>query len=128
MTLVATKTMTSNSTGTFTNIAEIGQMSNSDDIKDIDSTPGNKVESEDDYSKADLIISISTGAVLYISIILGIMLIIAIVVYLNVKYGIKRIAKISMFVMITVLTIFINVQDTFAANYKPWSSLPESAS
>lgn len=128
LTLVATKTMTSNSTGTFTNIAEIGQMSNSDDIKDIDSTPGNKVESEDDYSKADLIISISTGAVLYISIILGIMLIIAIVVYLNVKYGIKRIAKISMFVMITVLTIFINVQDTFAANYKPWSSLPESAS
>ena len=128
LTLVATKTMTSNSTGTFTNIAEIGQMSNSDDIKDIDSTPGNKVESEDDYSKADLIISISTGAVLYISIILGIMLIIAIAVYLNVKYGIKRIAKISMFVMITVLTIFINVQDTFAADYKPWSSLPESAS
>lgn len=128
LTLVATKTMTSNSTGTFTNIAEIGQMSNSDDIKDIDSTPGNKVESEDDYSKADLIISISTGAVLYISIILGIILIIAIVVYLNVKYGIKRITKISMFVMITVLTIFINVQDTFAANYKPWSSLPESAS
>ena len=128
LTLVATKTMTSNSTGTFTNIAEIGQMSNLDDIKDIDSTPGNKVESEDDYSKADLIISISTGAVLYISIILGIMLIIAIVVYLNVKFGIKRIAKISMFVMITVLTIFINMQDTFAADYKPWSSLPESAS
>ena len=128
LTLVATKTMTSNSTGTFANIAEIGQMSNSADIKDIDSTPGNKVESEDDYSRADLIISISTGAGLYISIILGIMLIIAIVVYLNVKFGIKRIAKISMFVMITVLTIFINMQDTFAADYKPWSSLPESAS
>ena len=94
--------MTSNSTGTFTNIAEIGQMSNSDDIKDIDSTPGNKVESEDDYSKADLIISISTGAVLYISIILGIMLIIAIVVYLDVKYGIKRINRGAVFLKVLV--------------------------
>lgn len=124
LTLVATKTMTSNSTGTFTNIAEIGQIGNSADIKDIDSTPGNKVESEDDYSKADLIISISTGAVLYISIILGMILIIAIVVYLNVKFGIKRITKISMFMIITVLTVFVNARDTFA--YKSWSSLPES--
>lgn len=124
--LVATKTMTSNSTGTFTNIAEIGQISNSVDIKDTDSTPGNKAESEDDYSKADLIISIGTGAVLYISIILGIILMIAIVVYLNMKFGIKRITKISMFMTITVLTIFVHAGDTFA--YKAWSSLPQSAS
>ena len=126
--LVATKTMTSNSTGTFTNIAEIGQINNSVDIKDTDSTPGNKAESEDDYSKADLIISVSTGAVIYISIILGIALVIAIIVYLNVRFGIKKVTKISIFIMITVLTIFVNTGDTFADDvYEPWGSLPESA-
>ena len=63
--LTLIKSMTVNSTGTFTNSAEISEISNSLNIKDEDSIPGNKVESEDDYSKAELIISVSTGTVVW---------------------------------------------------------------
>ena len=68
LTLVATKKMTSDSTGTFTNEAEIGEATNVKKIADIDSIPGNRVNSEDDFSKAELIISIGTGIAVYISI------------------------------------------------------------
>ena len=68
LSLILSKRMTANATGTYTNSAEIYDMSNELGIKDIDSTPGNKVETEDDYSKADLIISVGTGLYIYISI------------------------------------------------------------
>lgn len=61
--LVLVKTMNENNTGTVINIAEIGQASNTQGINDVDSTPGNNNASEDDYSKAELIIGISTGGV-----------------------------------------------------------------
>ena len=105
--LVATKTMTSNSTGTFTNIAEIGQISNSADIKDIDSTPENKAESEDDYSKADLIISVSTGAVIYVSTIFVIVLIIIFILYFRKKINIKKISKV--FIVVAILGMFMGI-------------------
>ena len=126
LTLVLTKTMTSNSTGTFTNIAEIGEMTNSLGTRDTDSITGNKVENEDDYSKAELIISVSTGAVIYISIILGIALVIAIVIYLNVKFGIKKIIKISLFSTVLISVVFL--QNETVLGYSPWSDLPKSAS
>ncbi len=127
LTLVLTKSMTSNSTGTFTNIAEIGEMTNSLGTRDTDSTPGNEVSTEDDYSKADLIISVSTGAVVYISIILGVLLIIAIVVYLNVKFGIKKITKISLFVTVLIPLVFLQNETVFGATtYSSWSNLPNS--
>lgn len=114
LTLVATKTMTSNSTGTFTNIAEIGQMTNSADIKDIDSTPGNKVESEDDYSKADLIISISTGGiVIYVSFFMGILIVIS----FSIKFGILRVTKISLFGIVLVTTVFLSSTTILAEDY-----------
>lgn len=118
MTLIATKTMTGNDTGTLTNIAEIGEISNALGTKDIDSTPGNKIDTEDDYSKAELVISISTGnAILYISIGIGIALIIAISVYLNIKF---RINKVTMFVILLMGIILLNNTHIFSAteNYK----------
>ena len=75
LTLMLTKTMSNDSTGTYTNIAEIGEISNSLKIDDKDSKPENKNQTEDDYSKADLIISVSTGILVYISFICGIVLV-----------------------------------------------------
>lgn len=113
--LVLTKSMTANSTGTFTNTAEIGEISNSLGTKDTDSTPGNKAEQEDDYSKADLIISVSTGAIVYMSITLGILVAIGIIVYLNIKFGKFKINKKSIFGMILIGVIFVQTSTTFAA-------------
>ena len=123
--LILTKSMTSNSTGTFINVSEIGDMTNSLGIKDIDSTPGNDVSTEDDYSKAELIISVSTGVILYASVITGILIFITILILLNIKFGIIKITKISMIIMWSVLTIFINTKDSLAVTYKEWKTLPE---
>ncbi len=62
ITLILTKTMTKNNTGTSTNIAEIANISNSLSITDIDSSAGNYADEEDDISTAEILISISTGA------------------------------------------------------------------
>ena len=69
--LVLTKTLNNNSTGTIENTAEIGSATNLEEIKDIDSTPGNKLTGEDDIGSASLIISIKTGSpIMYIGIVL----------------------------------------------------------
>ena len=69
-TLHLTKTLDENSTGKYENSAEILNSNSVNGTTDIDSTNGNKVTTEDDYSKAELLISIKTGAVAYIGIIL----------------------------------------------------------
>lgn len=61
VTLVLTKTLTENDAGRVMNTAELGNVTNSLAINDIDSTPGNKAQGEDDISTADLLISVSTG-------------------------------------------------------------------
>ena len=61
--LTLSKAMTASNTGTFMNSAEINKASNKNSTNDIDSTPGNKELKEDDYSTAELIISIGTGSV-----------------------------------------------------------------
>ena len=50
-----------NNFGLKTNIAEISADKNDSDTKDIDSTPDNKVDGEDDIDKAEVMLSISTG-------------------------------------------------------------------
>lgn len=62
LTLTLTKTMSSDTTGTIRNTAEIGTSTNDLGKTDYDSTPGNKQQNEDDISSADVIVSISTGA------------------------------------------------------------------
>lgn len=65
VTLVLTKTMTSENTGMVNNAAEIYEASNDTGISDMDSTPGNKNTSEDDYGLANVIITIKTGGILF---------------------------------------------------------------
>ncbi len=102
LTLTLTKTMGEDDAGTYTNAAEIGSAEGSiTGTKDTDSTPGNRNTSEDDYSQADLIIGVSTGLAVYISI--GIILfVLAVLVFLGIKFKfkIKNITKfgVSMFV------------------------------
>lgn len=75
LTLVLTKKMTKDTTGTSINIAEIKESGNDYAIEDKDSTAGNKKDGEDDMSSAQLIISVKTGTTMaYIG--LSIMLII----------------------------------------------------
>ena len=76
VTLYLTKILSKDSMGTFTNGAEILKTSNLMNLKDIDSVEGNKNKTEDDYSEAQVVISVKTGIVIYASIILVIMLLI----------------------------------------------------
>ena len=76
VTLYLTKILSKDSMGTFTNGAEILKTSNLMNLKDIDSVEGNKNKTEDDYSEAQVVISVKTGIVIYAGIILVIMLLI----------------------------------------------------
>lgn len=62
--LILTKKMTENNTGTISNTAEIADAYNTFGISDIDSIPGNGVQTEDDFSSADVLISVKTGAII----------------------------------------------------------------
>lgn len=62
--LILTKDMTQDNTGRILNKAEINKHYNERMLDDIDSTPGNKDEKEDDMSNADVIISIKTGSII----------------------------------------------------------------
>ena len=62
--------MTENNTGLTTNVAEIAEDYNELGVKDSNSTPGNKAQGENDMSNADAIISIRTGGIVYVSIII----------------------------------------------------------
>ncbi len=66
--------MTEDNVGTIINTAEILEDYNEKDIKDVDSTAGNKKANEDDISTVSLIVSISTGAV-YVYIALAIIVV-----------------------------------------------------
>ncbi len=71
ITLLLTKKMTNSNMGIINNTAEIAESSNDLGLADIDSTPGNKVQNEDDYGSADAIIGIKTGEI-YMYIVLSI--------------------------------------------------------
>lgn len=80
LTLTLTKTMTNNNTGTVVNTAEITNNYNELNISDKDSVAGNRKDNEDDISSAELIISVSTGAVQIIAINIVIAVIIGLVI------------------------------------------------
>lgn len=83
VTLVLTRKMTDENTGTVNNIAEIYEASNDLGLQDIDSTVANKVQTEDDYSSADVIIGVRTGEVyIYIMITLTSIIILGVGIYL----------------------------------------------
>ena len=84
ITIVLTKGLTNNTVATmYTNTAEIAEVYNELGTNDVNSIPGNKVQGEDDLSKADLLISISTGReVMYIGLTISMIAIIAVGIYL----------------------------------------------
>ena len=61
--LVLTKKMTSDNLGVLANSAEITEAENIKGLKEYDSILGNKNESEDDYSKVEILLGIRTGRV-----------------------------------------------------------------
>ena len=83
ITLVLTKKMTGENVGTYRNTAEIAQSYNEQGFEDADSTPGNKVDGEDDISSADAIILMNTGreALSITGITLGSLAVVALAIY-----------------------------------------------
>lgn len=91
VTLVLTKTLKSNSTGTIENIGEIGENTNLQGITEFDSVAGNKQLGEDDISTASLIVSIATGSpVMYIGIVVATMLVLGLGIYIINKKVLKE--------------------------------------
>ena len=73
------------------NIAEISADDNEYDMPDIDSTPNNNKDGEDDQDSAIIVLSIKTGSVqTYIILIITILGIFATGFYLIYKYVVKR--------------------------------------
>lgn len=68
LTLTLTKEMNDQNLGLVNNRAEIVEAYNDLGLSDINSTPGNQDKNENDYSFADMILSIKTGKAVYISI------------------------------------------------------------
>lgn len=100
LTLIATKQMKTNTDGTFTNKVELGDVTNSLGIVERNS--------ENNSSQADVIISTSTGAMLYVGIIMGIIVVLMAVTVILVKNGkidLKKISKTSLFAIIFSIVI-----------------------
>ena len=72
----------------MTNTAEISDDYNESDTPDIDSTPDNKVEGEDDIDDAPVLVSIVTGggAPLYIGLTLTSLVILSVGIFLIKKF------------------------------------------
>ncbi len=86
ITLRLTKTMTENNVGLTNNRAEIYETYNELGIADIDSTPANQAEGEDDMGTANVFITVKTGEeVTYICTIL-----VALVIFVTGVYFIRR--------------------------------------
>lgn len=83
ITLLLTKNMNSEDFGLINNSAEIYETSNDYGLLDVDSTPANKVEKEDDYSTADVLTTVKTGeAIVYTTLTLAVIAIIGIGIYI----------------------------------------------
>ena len=92
--LILTKAMTNENTGLVNNRAEIYQDYNKYGDMDIDSTPNNQVQDEDDMGSVDVIILVSTGGSItaYVILLMLNVVLIGIAIKLMIK---NRIIKIS---------------------------------
>lgn len=90
VTLILTKNMNNDDFGVFSNSAEIYEASNNYGLLDVDSIPGNKASNEDDYSIANVIVGVKTGqAVIYVTLTMAVLIIIATGVYVIRKKVLK---------------------------------------
>ena len=93
LSLVLSRQMTGENVGTVRNGVEISEAYNEYGLDDVDSTPGNNKDGEDDKSYADVILAMGTGREVasFIGITLGVLAIVAVAVILIKKYIIKNI-------------------------------------
>ncbi len=68
VTLTLSKAMTEDNTGSIPNIAEIAEDYNELGLPDSNSVPGNRAKDENDYGLAEVLLSIRTGGIVYITI------------------------------------------------------------
>lgn len=115
LTLILTKKMTQDTTGRIVNAAEIGEAINIKNLSDRDSTEGNKVETEDDYSTAEVIISVKTGVVAYIMYTI-IILVVLVIMFILIKN--KKINHLSMLCIIG-LSVIVSIYQISNAEYHP---------
>lgn len=93
--LILTKTMTSQNVGLINNRAEIYQDYNNEGELDIDSTPNNQAQNEDDFGTTDVIIQIATGGSITAYIVLAIINIILIFFAIRIMI-VKNVIKIKL--------------------------------
>ena len=75
--------MTTENTGVVNNNAEIYEDFNIYGISDVNSTPANKIQNENDMSAADAILTIKTGeSLIYVSVIITSIILGAIVIFI----------------------------------------------
>lgn len=82
VTVTAYKKLNDESAGTIINAAEIGNIYNTENLIDIDSEVANKNKLEDDYSEAEVIISVKTGIVTYTIVIISMLLVLGLIFFL----------------------------------------------
>lgn len=89
LTLTLTKQMTNADGGTIKNTMEIYEATNDDDVEDINSIPGDKLDGQNDMSTTQVIIAVKTGTViLYITL--------AIVVVAILGIGFYKVKKVTL--------------------------------
>ena len=106
LTLLATRTMTENSTGTLTNKVNIDDLSNELEIEEINI--------QNNSSKSELILSISTGML----VIMGILVIIVVIIFvvLNMKYNIFKYVKFKVLSLIVLLSTIVLCNANISSN------------
>lgn len=87
--LVLTKQMTNSNTGTIVNLAEIYEATNEANVEDINSTPGDKKEKQNDMAKVEVLIAVKTGTI-------AIYILLWVLVFAILIYGTYKIKKISL--------------------------------
>ena len=90
VTLTLTKSMTENNVGLINNTAEIDEAYNELGLTDINSTPGNRTNGENDMGSADVLLGIRTGGAVYIGITIGTILALGIIATVIVVIRKKR--------------------------------------
>lgn len=92
--VVLVKQMTENNTGIISNSAEVAELYNEFGIEDVDSKVANRLENEDDFGTADIVISVKTGGLLINGTVIIICICLGIVcVYIFKKVVLERIRR-----------------------------------
>lgn len=108
LTLIATKQMRQNTTGTFKNQATISSASSIAGVADSNAA--------NNTSDAEIIISISTGVFVYIAIIiavLAILVILGIIIVKKGKFNIKKFNKMTFTIIVLMMLIVPNIANAF---------------